>query len=214
MKIYDLSQTIRGGMPVYPGDPPTLLTGICTCEADGYNLSALSMSPHSGTHMDAPRHFIGDGAGVDEVPLESCVGRALTVSVSPGEGNVISTEAFLEKVDKNKQPDEHILLVKTGHGRRYGSDDYYTAAPTFASPMGEALQKRGFTAIGVDMPSVTLAQGRIRDGHVDLFSHGLVIIENLRLAEQEAEHCFFSAAPIKIEHGDGAPVRAFAVEIE
>ncbi len=211
MKIYDLSYPIEAGMPTYPGDPATRRETLCRAERDGYNLSTLFMSPHSGTHLDAPRHFLPAGAGVDGLPLTCCVGMALHIRI-PAQKGVIKVAELLDTIDAAKRPEEHILLLSTGHGKSWGSGDYYTDAPVFDRPLGEALASRGITALAIDAPSVTVSPDRIRDGHVDLLSREIAIIENIAAADGLAEHIFFSAAPIKLRDGDGAPVRAYAIE--
>jgi len=90
MKVIDLTHTIRGGMPVYPGTEPPALTPASTCEKDGFCETALSMYSHTGTHADAPAHLFADRATLDALPADSFIGRALVIDCReiPADGAV------------------------------------------------------------------------------------------------------------------------------
>lgn len=83
MEIVDLTCPLSPATPVYPGDPPVTLTKARTHGADGYEVAHLCMGSHSGTHLDAPRHFFPDGATLDEYPMDRLVGPGVIVDVRP-----------------------------------------------------------------------------------------------------------------------------------
>ncbi len=210
MPIRDLSQTLVDGMHVYPGDPPLAIAHHRAFDADGFNVSAISLGSHTGTHLDVPRHFLRDGAPVDAVPLDRFVGPALVVRVPhvPGEPLRIPDEAYAAL-----RPGD-ILLVSTGWEREAGTARYFKNYPRFSADAPDRLVAAGIKALGVDLPSVK-SEGPSRAMHLRLLSAGIAIVEGLVGMEAiENAHVMFHAAPLKIAGGDGSPVRAYVVDGE
>src|SRR5438067_10347547 len=83
--LLDITRPIRSGMPRYPGDPPVRLEPVASIGADGYAVSSLHLSTHTGTHLDPPAHFLAGGLTVDQAPLDLLIGPARVVAAAAGE---------------------------------------------------------------------------------------------------------------------------------
>jgi arylformamidase len=187
----------------WPKDPPVEITLEASMDkGDTANLSLLSMSAHTGTHMDAPRHFVRDGAGIDQVPLHAVMGPARVIEV---EADVISS-AVLEPhgIRKGER-----VLFKTRNSRLCWSKSCFIKDFVHVNEDGaNYLVRCGAQTVGVDYLSVG---GYETDGvqtHQVLLGAGVWVIEGLDLSAVEPGNYELICLPIKIEGGDGAPARA------
>jgi kynurenine formamidase len=197
MKIYDLTKTLSGETEVYPGDPPFVRSHIMRLPGDLCNMSRAEMCLHTGTHADAPLHFIGNGAAIDALASEHFAGRAYVAAVKP-ENGIIRTADIKEAL--THLDGERILVLYTGH-------ESFDRIPVFENEIGELLASGGIITLASDLPSVEPTAVM----HRDLLSREIVIIEALTgLGSLPADRIFLSAAPLKIKDGDGAPLRALA----
>ncbi len=185
--IVDLSVPISEETPVYPDDPPVGIKLWAVIDRDGYYMNVLKMGEHTGTHVDAPAHFIPGGKTVDEMPLERFAGEGLLVDVRKGEG-----EVRLDEI-----PDEgyfgRIILFLTG-GRELSPE------------VALFLVAEGAKAVGTD--AMSIGDDAV---HRILLSEEVPVFENLTNLEALVGRSFtFLAFPLKIEGGSGSPVRAVA----
>lgn len=196
MKIYDISQEFFSG-EVYTGDPEPLKTTIYSMEnGDLYNLTSFSSSAHSGTHLDAPKHFIKDGASVSEIPLYKTVGFCY-VAEYDGEIGEKEAEEILEKTKvENPEAKFRILIKGTGVLNVEGA---------------KAFADNGIYLIGSESQSVGDVNAPMAV-HIELLSKEVVLLEGIRLSEVSEGVYFLSAQPIKMENSDGAPVRAILIK--
>ncbi len=186
--IVDLSVPISDDTPAYPDDPPVSVRLWAVIDRDGYYMNVLKLGEHSGTHVDAPAHFIPGGKTVDEMPLGRFVGKGMVVDVRNGSGPV--------KLDEI--PDEgyfgRIVLFLTG-GRKLSPE------------VALFLVAEGIRAVGTD--AMSIGDDAV---HKILLSAEVPIFENLTNLEVLLDMEFtFMAFPLKIEGGSGSPVRAVAV---
>lgn len=206
--LIDMTHTITPEIPVYPGDPVPAFSKLATLNQDGYRITGLSLCSHTGTHMDAPSHFLPDGRTLDEMPMSQFSGRATVLDVSD-EGPVI-TEDFLHSNYDAIYCTDYILFY-TGWENRWGAGNYLE--DTFPVPDEAAaryLVSRGLKGVGTDAPSVDRLTGPQRV-HSTLLKSGEVILESLCLKKVRGRKDFlFFALPMKFKNADGAPVRAFA----
>lgn len=197
MKIYDISQSIPE-CEVYPGDPSPKIDVLASIAGgDLYNLTEFSMCTHSGTHIDAPRHFLNDGDGVDRIPLEKTVGMAYVVSKS-GLLTARDAEEMLSTAHKASPDAARRILIK---GDAVVSAE---AAAVFAS--------RSIFLIGTESKSVG-DESAPMEVHLTLLRAKTVLLEGIRLdAVSDGVYLLF-AAPLSIKDADGSPCRALLCEL-
>lgn len=186
MRILDITRELTGA-PVYPGDPAPRLEAISRLAyGDSCDLTVLHACLHNGTHMDAPRHFVPDGADAAALSLESCVGGCSVVEWQ-GEITGEDAEKLLPHVERR-------LLFKGEVEVTPSAAFVFAAAPMLL--------------IGVEAPSVASAAytGAV---HKELLGAGVLLLEGLDLSQAEEGRYDLVAAPLRIAGADGAPVRAF-----
>jgi arylformamidase len=202
MVLRDISVTLRPGTPEWPGDAPYDCRWTWRM-ADGssVNLSAISGSPHVGTHADAPLHVRDDAPASHELPLDAFVGSVVVADVR-------ATHERIELRDLQLPDDEIVerLLLRTGRSIADGlfPDDW--PVPSLACL--QALLARGLKMLGVDAPSVDSRESKTLENHHAIFSGGAYILENVDLRDVPAGRYDLVALPLKLEGLDAAPVRA------
>lgn len=209
-RVIDLSYSIRDAMPVFPGDPGVEFTRVRAIHEGGYNVTRICMSTHAGTHVDVPRHVLHDDRGVDSIPLDSLVGWAELLDmgeVAPG------AEIVAADLDKfaDRVADRARVLIKTGWGKRWGTDDFYKGFPGISEGAAAWLVARKVRLVGIEQPSVhpTLH----REVHKTLLASGIVVLETVaNLHEITSNRVYLAALPVKLAGLDGAPARVIAIE--
>lgn len=209
MRIYDISVPISPGeTPVFPGDPGIEITSFhAISRGDAANVTALNFGAHTGTHVDAPAHFIEGAARLSALPLEPFAGEA----------RVVEVEAEALAVEERHVTDETIagatrVLFKTRNSAFWNDprgrfrEDFTYIAPAAA----RALVARGVRLVGLDYLSVERFGSEDFETHMALLSNGVVIVEGLDLRAVEPGLYDFVCLPLKIAagSGDGAPARA------
>lgn len=203
MTRYDISITVDPATPEWPGDTP-FSCGWTGRIADGssVNLSALTMSPHVGTHADAPLHVADGWASSHELPLEPFTGPAVVCSVPAGSTLIeLRHLASLPRAGTVER-----LLLRTG--RTIAQGTFPDSWPALATAAVIALLERGLRLLGVDAPSVDLRDSKTLDVHRELFRSGAYNLENLDLRFVEDGEYELTALPIKLRGLDAAPARA------
>ena len=197
----DVSVPIHDGMVHWPGNPPVEIVQTEHIErGDPATVSRLSLGAHTGTHVDAPVHFIVRAAGIDRVPLDRLIGPARVLDL--GEIDRIQP-AHIEPVEI--RPGDRILF-KTGNSGRWGEKRFRSDYTYLSVEAAQLLVERGVWALGIDYLSI----GSIDHGaetHRVLLEAGVVIIEGLDLSRVEAGSYDLVALPIRLEGLDGAPAR-------
>lgn len=198
MKIYDISQELFSCI-VFPGDPAPKRERLSSME-DGalYNLTALSLCAHNGTHIDAPYHFIKNGKTVEQLSLSKTVGWAY---VTQEDGLLSAADAWrilseAQKADPNAA--KRILLG----GKVIVSEE---AARVFAEAEIDLLGNESQTVGPEDAPMQV---------HLTLLSREVVLLEGIRLGDVPTGVYLLSAAPISLAGSDGAPCRAILISLE
>ena len=215
-RLVDLSHPVHDGMPVYPGDPAVRLRPAATLADHGYNVLHVHLGSHSGTHVDAPYHFVADGARVDELPLELFVGPAVVADVRGVGPRGRIAWADLEPWAARLGPGRPLVL-RTGWSEHWGSDRY-ADHPFLTGDAARRLVAAGVRTVGVDAFSVdeTGTSGAPADGfpaHEALLGAGGVVVENLTNlgALDGVADPWLSVLPLRLAGADGAPVRAVAL---
>ncbi len=209
-RIIDLSYTISEEMPVYPGDPEVHINLVQAISSGGYNVSELCFGAHTGTHIDSPHHATLDYHGVDTLPLDSLVGWAEVLDLGELAPSTEITAAHLDALEERAHTGCRIL-VKTGWGSRYGTDDFYKNFPGITEGAVAWLTARKVKLLGIEQPSVHSI--RHKEVHKALLSGGVIIMESVANMEQlTQDRVFLIAVPLRLKGLDGSPVRAIAVE--
>ena len=191
MKLYDISQEVFS-CAVYPGDPvPEMQALHRISDGEVYNLTAFSMCAHNGTHIDAPAHFLKDGATVEKMDLDIFVGPCY---VARHTGDVTAADAG------------RILQAAGGAQRLLLAGDLSVteeAARVFAAADLKLLGNEGQTVGPVDAPMQV---------HLILLQRGIALLEGIVLSDVPEGRYFLSAAPLKLAGCEGAPCRAYLLE--
>lgn len=192
MKIIDISKNLLT-CEVYPGDPKPEAEQISVIgEQSDCNLSVLHTCVHTGTHVDAPLHFIEGGASIEQLPLEPYIGPCTVIAVKAG----IITGEYVDKFFPKKC---ERLLIK-GNGRAF-----------FMDSSAEELMDMGVRLIGTDALSVG-CKGNQTKPHRAFLSNGVAVLENLDLSEVAPGNYFLFAPPVKLDGMEGAPARAVLID--
>ena len=215
--IVDLSHPLADDTPVYPGDPVARFTPATTIEEHGYNVLHVRMGSQTGTHVDAPFHFLADGARIDELPLELFLGPAVIADVRGKRPHEPITWTDLAPVADRLGPGRMILL-HTGWDAHWGTDAYFDH-PFLDGDAAARVVAAGVRTIGLDALSLdeTVLGGEPVAGfvaHAVVLGAGGVIVENLRnLGAIRSDEPVVSVLPLRLVGADGAPVRAVAFDV-
>jgi len=209
MTIIDLSLTLRNGMRGVAFEPNTVMP------THDYNTTNLRLYSHTGTHMDAPLHFVDSGRTIDHVALEKCVGPAQVFDLSHKPAHSQITVDDLHPFAERVTPQSRILL-RTDWDRHADKDDFRTHFTRLSLALAEWLVERGVWLVGVQSPSVASLRPEDKqeliDVHRTLLKAEVVIVEGLaNLNQIEEETVQFVALPLKLDGIDGSPVRAVAI---
>jgi arylformamidase len=202
MKLIDVSVPLDADVPTYPGNTPFSLEPIKRI-ADGgsSNVSTVHLSVHSGTHVDAPRHFFNDGAGVEGVPLEMLCGRTRVIELTTRRGIVPDDLAAFDLTEDVR------LLIKTHNSRLWGSPDFHQDFIGVTGPAAHFLVDHGVKVLGVDYLSVEEYKAPGAPAHHTLLGAGTIVIEGLNLRDVEPGIYEMFCLPLSIVGSDGAPAR-------
>lgn len=210
-KIVDLSHRLENTTVVYPGDPEPNITVATTLEREGYNLSKVQIGSQSGSHVDAPYHFLNTGKTVDQMDLSDCMGNALLIDVS---NKKEEEEILLEEVQKYEaqMKDVSIVLFRTDWYRYAGGDKFFHH-PYLSRAAGEYLLEQGIRTVASDAINIDRTGGSEFPIH-DMYAQASgLIAENLaHFDDIDFPHPFVIFLPLKLTGVDGSPVRAAAVD--
>jgi arylformamidase len=200
----DISVPLRNGMVAWPGDAPFDRTNTSQmANGDACNLSQIFTTAHVGTHMDAPRHFLSDGAGMETMPIAATVGRARVIEIQDPEA-IRASELERHHLAKGER-----VLFKTANSEQCWSTDYFQKKYVYIQPeAAEYLAARGVQTVGIDYLSVGGFESGGPETHRILLQAGIWIIEGLMLEHVEPGEYELVCLPLKIVGGDGAPARA------
>ncbi|HYR95536.1 MAG TPA: class II aldolase/adducin family protein [Candidatus Binatus sp.] len=202
-RVIDISVPNRRGMHVYPGDPVLQVEPVRAIgKGEVCNLSLLTMGSHTGTHVDAPYHFLADGARLGDVPLDRMIGEALVADLR---GRAAIDAAALETTELRAGD---ILLCRTDNSWRWAAPDFRRDFTYLTEDAADLLVARGVRAVGMDYLSIERFGSADFPVHHRLLSAGVFVIEGLDLREVEPGRYTLVCLPLKFPDLDGAPARA------
>jgi arylformamidase len=209
MIIHDVTIGLSPAIPVWPNNPGVELERMNKIEAGANsNVSRLAMGVHSGTHVDAPIHFIQGAAGVDALKLEILMGRASVIHL-PKVARVTAPDLAAAKIP----PRTRRLLIKTRNSAFWANGDkaFHTDFVGVGPDAAEWLVRRGIQLVGVDYLSVAPWK-ESRPTHEILLRAGVVVVEGLNLSGVKPGAYQFMCLPLKLIGCDGAPARAVLIQ--
>jgi len=214
-KAIDLTHELQNGMPIYPGDPSPSFVSYTTLEKNGVNLTKLTLGSHTGTHIDAPLHFIRDGIGVDKIPPSKLVGEAYVCDMSRKPIGSGITGSDLRKNLEGKVAEDDIVVCYTGCSEHWGDKSVSSNYTYLTGNAAEYLVSKKVRAVGIDFLSVEKFRAPDPVAHKTLLGNGIFIIESLSRATKQfvAKRILMICMPIKLQNGDGAPSRVVGVPI-
>jgi arylformamidase len=202
-RVIDISVPNGRGMHVYPGDPVPRVEPVRRIDkGDVCNLSLLTMGSHTGTHVDAPYHFLGAGARLGDVPLDRMVGEALVADLR---GRPAIDATALETTDLRAGD---ILLCRTDNSWRWAAPDFRQDFTYLTEDAADLLVTRGARAVGMDYLSIERFGSSDFPVHHRLLGAGVFVIEGLDLRAVEPGRYTLVCLPLKFPDLDGAPARA------
>jgi arylformamidase len=205
-ELLDVSVAVRPRMPIYDGNPGVAIELVQSLEnGDPANVSRVELGAHTGTHVDAPRHFLTDGAGADQLPLEPFIGPSVVLDATAATG--VIDGHFIDGLDL-LQGTERVLL-KTRNSRLWGRDRFTKDFVRLDGSGAAALVRNGIRLVGIDYLSVG-----DREAHLELLGQGVSIVEGLNLSEVEPGSYFVVCLPLKLDGCDGAPARVILWSLE
>ena len=207
--IYDVSVPIKNGMPVWPSDPPVKLTENAHLAADKSHtirVTSIEMGSHTGTHVDAPSHFVDGGKTLSEVPLEVFVGPAQVYELK---GVRSIGRAALEKLDWHGI---ERVLFKTDNSAHWNDGRFFENFVYLEPEAGEFLVSRGIRLVGIDYLSIDRFRSVEHPTHFALLPHEVILLEGLNLSRILPGRYHMVALPLNLQNADGAPTRVILMD--
>ncbi len=202
MKLLDVSVPLDAALASYPGNTPYSLEPIKRiARGDSSNVSTLHMSAHSGTHVDAPRHFFDQAPGAEGLPLEMLCGRARVIELTTRKA--ITADDLAQR----DLSEDVRVLIKTHNSRLWGSPEFHTDFIGVAESGAKYLVEHGIKVVGVDYLSVEAFKTPGAPAHHVLLGGGTIVIEGLNLRDIEPGIYELLCLPLLVVGSDGAPAR-------
>jgi len=213
MKVIDLTLTISEQIPTFPGSPQPNFINWETLEKDGYNLELLFLSSHTGTHIDAPYHFLKKGQKIHQIMTRRLVTEAILIKIRKGANQSI-TKTDIQKFERKygKIEDGSTVIFHTYWQKNLKKESYFLKNPGLAVSAAKYLALKKINLVGIDSPSIDLGRDSKFSVHHILAKNGILIVENLANLEKIKSKMFhLIVAPLKLKNATGSPVRAMAL---
>ncbi|HEX3683871.1 MAG TPA: cyclase family protein [Bryobacteraceae bacterium] len=200
----DVSVPLATGMVHWPGDPEPSFERISAIEQGAEaNVTLCRMTAHTGTHMDAPNHFLAGERGIDEFPLEVGIGRARVIAMTEDVRTI--SKATLQQ--KGIRRGERILFKTRNSAVRWDNRDFQPDYTALDESGAAFLQWAGVVLVGVDYLSIGLHNADGPETHRTLLRAGIWIVEGLNLASIPDGDYDMVCLPLRIQSCDGSPAR-------
>ena len=213
MKILDLTLTVSDKIPTFPGSPQPNFIPWENIKDDGYNLELLFLSSHTGTHLDAPYHFIENGTKIHEISPNRLIRDAVLIKSRKKSGQAITKTDILkfEKIHE-KIPNGSTVIFWTGWQKMLHDDSYFIKHPGLSTTAAKYLVSKKTNLVGIDSPSIDFQASKQFSVHHIFSKNGILILENLANLEKIKSWKFqLVVLPLKLKNATGSPVRAVAV---
>jgi arylformamidase len=209
MSIYDISLTISASLPVWPGEPPAKLTQTASMDSGAdYNGTHLDFSAHTGTHIDAPHHFLNDNRTIESLPLNVLTGPCYVAQL-PDDIDEISAEV-LERLPLPTGVARILFGTRNSKLWAQGEEQFQENFVAISENGAEWLVARGIKLVGIDYLSVA-PYSDPAPTHQVLLRAGVIVLEGLDLSQVPRGFYDLYCLPLKLAGSDGAPARAILV---
>lgn len=207
-RIFDISVPVRSAGLVYPGNPEiSIEPQQSISKGAGANVSRVSFGSHTGTHVDAAKHFFDDGQTVDQIPLDRLIGPAILIAVDQALMSVGARDLQTHDLNGHKR-----VLIRTRNSGFLLDKDFHRDY-TFLAPDGaEYLVELGVELVGIDYLSIEQFHSGHHRTHRTLLEKDVVIVEGLHLWGPSPGEYDLYCLPLRLEGLDGAPARAILIE--
>ncbi len=210
MTIYDITLTISPDMPVWPGDPPVVLELVESMDrGDHVNVTRLNLSAHTGTHVDAPHHFLNDHRTVENLALDALTGPCFVIQL-PDDVDEISAEV-LERVPWAEGTTRVLFGTSNSRFWAQGEKVFQKDFVAVSEDGAQWLVAHGVKLVGVDYLSVA-PFGDSEPTHKVLLKAGVIVVEGLNLAQIPRGFYDLYCLPLKLLGSDGAPARVILIQ--
>jgi arylformamidase len=211
MIIHDITLTISNALPVWPGDPPPDLRRVLSMDnGDAINLSQLTCGVHTGTHIDAPSHFIRDGAGIEALDLDVLVGPCLVVHAPNA---AVINAALLDQLQIPSNTTRILFRTRNSEIWARGDNTFHTDFVAIDQSGAEWIVAHGVKLVGLDYLSIAPFDATVPTHNI-LLRAGVIPIEGLNLAGVEPGEYRLICLPLKLLKSDGAPARVILTRNE
>jgi arylformamidase len=210
MKIFDVTVPIKNFMPVWPGDPQVENRLVSSIEkGEEANVTNIQMSAHTGTHIDAPKHYIKSGTAIEGLSLTTLLGEVEVVEIDFQNSQIDALT--LIKVNRNEWS-QRVLFKTNNSNLRLLEKDYFNQNFTALLPdAAEYLVQKGVKLVGIDYLSIAPFENG-SDTHIILLENDVVVLEGLNLADISPGIYELIALPILLEGADGSPARVLLIQ--
>ena len=208
MKIYDVSLPIKNDMLVWPGDQSVSIKQKTSVANDGVKLSMFSFSSHTGTHVDAPNHFVKNGIGVDKIPPEKLFGECVVLDLTKiDHQEILPSDLKSTEVKKGAR-----ILFKTGNYKYLRGSKFPDSYISLSLKAAEYLASKEVYLVGIDFLGIEKQKNPGHPVHKTLVKNGIVNVEGLELSNVPAGKYTILCMPLKVVDADGSPSRVFLIK--
>jgi len=214
MTIYDITVPLSAVTPTYPSDPAIEIKAWSELDrGDSANVSLLHFGAHSGTHVDAPAHFIAGGSKVEALPLESLMGKATVVELPP---DMMAIDADFVNNYCNQASERILFKTRNSNFWNKPAEGFRTDFTYLEPEAARCLTEMGMRLVGIDYLSIEQFKSEKHETHRILLAKGVVILEGLDLTNIAPGRYELICLPLRIAggSGDGAPARAVLRTLE
>jgi len=209
MKLFDISVPISNTTHVYKDDIPIQVQkNVSIIDSGSINASTLSMSSHSGTHIDAPFHFFNNGKKIDEIDTEIFIGYTYVIEILDHESQITTKHLKNIVIPSNISK----ILFKTNNSKLWSKNKFQANFTSISINVAEWLISKNIQLVGIDYLSVDSSHTTTFPIHKKLLKNNIIILEGLDLSEISEGIYTLICFPLKITSGDGSPARAMLIK--
>ena len=208
MKVVDLTLEISASLKVFPGSPQPCFVPWTNFLMHGYDSEAIFMSTHTGTHVDAPSHFVPGRSSIERIPANRFVADAVLVRIPKKANELVEARDFKETDIRENDA----VVISTGWEKKIRSKSYMTENPGLSAGAARFLASRKVSMVGIDGPSIDAGSDARFTAHRVLLAKNVLAVENLcNLRAINRDRFMLVVAPLKLRGATGSPVRALAI---